>query len=121
MRHGGGFCAVIVAGKTQHAAVFRRARRIAVAKHVAAAVDARPLAVPDADHAIVPGTGRKIELLRAPDRGGREVFVHTGLEFDVVLLEVLSGGEQLLVIAAERGAPVSRHKTGSVEAGGAVA
>ena len=84
---------MIVAGKAQHAAVFRRARGIAVAEHVAAAVDAGALAVPDADHAIVPGALRQIELLRAPDRGGREVLVHAGLEFDVVLLEMFSRGE----------------------------
>ena len=93
MRHGGGFGAVVVAGEAQHAAVFRRARGIAVAEHVAAAVDAGALAVPDADHAVVPGALRQIELLRAPDRGGREVLVHAGLEFDVVLLEVFSRGE----------------------------
>ena len=121
MRHGGGFGAVIVAGKTQHAAVFGRARGIAVAEHVAAAVDAGALAVPDADHAIVPGAGRQIELLRAPDRGGREVFVHAGLELDVVLLEVLSRGEQLLVVAAERRTAVPRDEARGIEAGGAVA
>ena len=121
MRHGGGFGAVVVAGQTQHAAVLGRARGIAVAEYVAAAVDAGALAVPDADHAIVPGAGRKIELLRAPDRGRGEVFVHAGLELDVVLLEVFSRGEQLLVVAAERRAPVSRDETRGIEAGGAVA
>ena len=112
---------MIVAGKTQHAAVFGRARGIAVAEHVAAAVDAGALAVPDADHAIVAGAGRQIELLRAPDRGGREVFVHAGLEFDVVLFEMLSRREQLLVVAAERRAAVSRDEARGVETGGAVA
>ncbi len=121
MRHGGGFCAVIVAGQAQHAAVLRRARGIAMAEHVAAAVDARPLAVPDADHAIVPGARRQIELLRAPDRGGRQIFVHAGLELDVVLIEMLARGEQLLVVAAERRTPVSRDKTRGIETGGAVA
>ena len=121
MRHGRGFRAVVVAGQTEHAAVFRRARGIAVAKHVAAAVDAGALAVPDADRAIVSCTGRQVQLLRAPDRGGRQVFVHAGLKFDVVLLEVFSRGEQLLVIAAERRPPVSRDKARGIEAGGAVA
>src|SRR6266436_8628887 len=121
MRHGGGFRAMIVAGKAKHAAVFRRTRGVAMAKHVAAAVDPGALAIPDADHAIVPGARREIELLRAPDRGGREVFIHAGLEFDVVLLEVFARGEQLLVVAAERRTAVSRDKTGGVETGGAVA
>src|ERR1700719_2103 len=98
MRHGGGFGAVVVTGETEHAAVLRRARGIAVAEHVAAAVDAGSLAVPDADHAVVVGAGRKVELLRAPHGRRREVLVHAGLELDVVLLEMLSRSEQLLVV-----------------------
>ena len=112
---------MVVAGEAQHAAVFGRARRIAVAEHVAAAVDARALAVPDADHAIIVGAGRKIELLRAPDRGRREVLVHAGLKLDVVLFEMLAGGEQLLVVAAERRAAVAGDEARGVEARGAVA
>src|SRR5882724_1786409 len=119
MRHGGGFRAVIVASQAQHAAVLRRARGIAMAEYVAAAIDAGALAVPDPDHAIVAGAGGKIELLRAPDRGGGEVFVDAGLEFDVVLLKVLSCRRQLLVIAAERRAAVARYKARGVEAAGA--
>ena len=102
VRDGGGFCAVVVAGKAEHAAIFRRTRSVAVAEHVAAAVDAGALAVPDADHAIMIGTGRQIELLAAPDRGRGEVLVHARLKLDVVLLEVFSRGEELLVVAAER-------------------
>ncbi len=70
MRDGGGLCAVVVAGKAEHAAVLGGARRVAVAKDVAAAVDAGTLAVPDADCAVIFGAGRQRELLRAPDRGG---------------------------------------------------
>ena len=121
MRHGGGFGAVVVTGQAQHAAVFRRARGIAVAEYVAAAVDAGALAVPDADHAIVAGALRQIELLRAPDRGGREILVHAGLELDVVLLEMFARGEQLLVVAAERRTPVARHEPRGIETCGAVA
>ncbi len=84
---------MVVAGQAQHAAVFRRAGRIAVAEHVAAAVDAGALAVPDADHPVILRAGREIELLRAPDRGGGEVLVHAGLKLDIVLLEMFSGGE----------------------------
>src|SRR5277367_4613539 len=97
VRHGRGFGPVVVAGQTEHAAILGRARGIAMPEHVTTTVNARALAVTDPDHAIVPGPGRKIELLRAPDRGGREVFVHAGLELDVVLFEVLSRRRQLLV------------------------
>ena len=112
---------MVVAGKAQHAAVLRRARGIAVTEHVAAAIDAGALAVPDADHAIVIGAGRKVELLRAPDRGGGQVFVHAGLEFDVVLFEVFSGGEELLVVAAERRAAIAADEACGVQPRGAVA
>ncbi len=112
---------MVVAGKTEHAAVLGRARGIAVAEHVAAAVDAGALAVPDADHAIIFGAGREVELLRAPDRGRREVLVHAGLELDVVLLEMFSRGEQLLVVAAERRAAVAGDEARGVQPRGAVA
>src|SRR6185437_14287500 len=88
---------------------------------VAAAIDAGALAVPDADHAIILGARRQVELLRAPDRGRGQILVHAGLELDVVLLEMLSRGKQLLVVAAERRAAIAGNKTRGVEAGGAVA
>ena len=99
---------MVVAGENQHAAVLRGARGVAVTEYVAAAVDAGALAVPDADHAVIFGAGREVELLRAPDRGGGKVLVHAGLELDVVLLEVFSGGEKLLVVTAERASRDSR-------------
>src|SRR6185295_2385416 len=86
-----------------------------MAEHVAAAVDAGALAVPDADHAIILGAGRQVELLRAPDRGRRQVLVHAGLELDVVLLEMLSRGEKLLVIAAEGRAAVAGNEAGGIQ------
>src|ERR1700742_1654034 len=121
MRNGRGFRAVIVSSETQPPAIFRRPRRIAVTEHVAAAIDARALAVPDADDTVVPGAFGEIELLRTPDRSGGEVFVHAGLEFDVVLVEVFAGGEKLLVVAAERRATVAADETGGVQSIGPVA
>src|SRR4029077_17565891 len=120
MRDGGGFGAMVVAGQAQHAAVFRRAGRIAVAEHVAAAVYAGALAVPDADHAVVLCAGREVELLRAPDRGGCEGFIHAGLEFDVVLFEMFWGGEKWRVVAAERGAAIAGDEARGTEAGAPV-
>src|SRR5579859_3333947 len=92
-----------------------------MAEHVAATVDARPLAVPDADDAVVIGALGKVELLRPPDRGRREVFVHPGLELDVVPVEVLAGGEKLLVVAAKRRTAIAADEAGGVEPAGAVA
>jgi hypothetical protein len=120
MRNGGGLCAVVVTGKDEHAAVLGGARRVAVPEHVAAAIDAGALAVPDADHAIMLGAGRQVELLRAPDRGRREVLVHARLELDVVLFEVFSGGKKLLVIAAQRRAAVAGDEACGVQPCGTV-
>ena len=53
----------------------RRAGEIGVAEHVAGAVDAGPLAVPDAEHAIELAFAAQLGLLRAPQRGGGEVLV----------------------------------------------
>ena len=84
MRGGGGFRRVVVAHQREHAAVLRGAGEIGVAEHVAGAVDARALAVPHAEHAIVLALAAQLGLLRAPQRGGGEVLVEAGLEEDVV-------------------------------------
>jgi hypothetical protein len=48
---------MIVAGKGQNATELRRPRGVAVAEHVAAAINSGALAIPDADHAVVIGAG----------------------------------------------------------------
>ena len=112
---------MVVAGETQHAAVFRRARRIAVAENVTGAINAGTLAVPDADDAIVLRAGRQVELLRAPDCGRREILVHAGLELDAVLREMLFRGGELLVVAAERRAAITGDEACGIQAVGAIA
>ena len=57
----------------------------------------------------------------SPDRGRSQVLVHAGLELDVVLVEMLAGGEQLLVVAAKGGAAVAGNEACGVQPGGAVA
>ena len=88
VRGGGGFRRVVVAHQREHAAVLRGAGEIGVAEHVAGAVDARALAVPDAEHAVVLAFAAQLGLLRAPQRGGGEVLVDAGLEQDVVRVEL---------------------------------
>ena len=87
VRGGGGFGGVVVAHQRQHAAMLRGAGEIGVAEDVAGAVDARPLAVPDAEHAVELALAAQLGLLRAPDRGGGDVLVDAGLEPDVVFVE----------------------------------
>ena len=52
-------------------------------EHVAGAVDAGALAVPHAEHAIELAFAAQLGLLRAPERGGGEVFIQAALELDV--------------------------------------
>jgi hypothetical protein len=65
---------------------------------------------------LVPGR-REAQLLRAPQRGGRQLFVHARLEHDVLFLQELAGLPQRLVVAAERGAAVAADEAGGVLAG----
>ena len=69
----------------------RGAGHVGVLEDVAAAVHARALAVPDAEHAVELGVREEVELLRAPDRGGGELLVDAGLEHDVLRRQVLLG------------------------------
>ncbi len=121
VRQGGGLGRVVVAGEREHAAVFRGAGGVGVLEHVAAAIDARALAVPHAEYAVVLRAGEHADLLRAPHRGGGEVLVHARLEHDVVALEVLLRAPHRLVDAAQRRAAVARDVARGVQAGEHVA
>ena len=112
---------MVVAGQQQHAAVSCRAGEVAVAEDVAGSVDAGTLAVPHGEHAIDGGTGAEADLLRAPDRGRREVLVDAGLEVDPVRVQVAAGGPKLLVEAAEGRAAITRDEPPCFEPGGGVA
>ncbi len=112
---------MVVAGDDQHAAEFGRAGGVGVTEDVAAAVDARPLAVPHAEHAVVLGAGEQPDLLAAPDGGGGEVFVDAGLEGDVVFGEMGLGLPQAEVEIAERAAAIAGNEPGGIQPGRQVA
>ena len=117
VRRGRALGDVVVAGDRDHAAVLRGAGHVGVLEDVGAAVDARALAVPDAEHAVELLRLRiEVELLRAPDRGRRQLLVDAGLEDDVLRGEVLLRRPQRLVVAAERRAAVAADEAGGVEA-----
>ena len=112
---------VVVAGDEQHAAVLRRAGEIHVLEDVAAAVDARALAVPEGEHAVVVGVADEVHLLRAPDGGRGEFLVHARHELHVVRFEVRLRLPERLVEAAERAAAIPGHEARGVQAGRGVA
>ena len=116
VRGGAAFGHMVVACQRDHAAVRRGARHVGVFEHIRAAVNARAFAVPDAEHAVeLLVRGVELDLLRAPDRGGRQFLVDTGLEHDVLRRQVFLGGPQRLVIAAQRRAAVAADEAGGVQ------
>src|SRR5437763_11403873 len=121
MRRSRGFRGVVVAHERQHAAMLRGSGKVGVAKHVAGAVDARPLAVPHREHAIELALAAQLGLLGAPYGGGGQIFVEPGLEADVGGFEMALRADELLVEAAERRAAIAGDVAGGVEAGAAVA
>src|SRR5262245_38104304 len=93
---------MVVAHQRQHAAMTRCAGEISMAENVAGAVDARTLAVPEAEHAVEPALAAQLRLLRAPERGRGQIFIDAGLEFDVGGRKMARGAQELLVKSAQR-------------------
>ncbi len=90
---------------------------VGVFEGVAAAIDARALAVPHAEHAIVLGAGIEVDLLGAPQGGCRQVLIEAGLEFYVVLLDEALGLPQRLVETTERRAAIAGDVAAGIEPG----
>ena len=76
---------MVVASERQRRAVASRAGDIGVAEDVARAIDARPFAVPDTDHAVVFRFAQHVIDLAAQHGGGGNVFIHAGDEVDVMV------------------------------------
>src|SRR5450759_344413 len=115
MRKGGGLATVIVAGERDYAAMSRRAGRIGMLQGIDRAVYPGSLAVPYAEHAIDLRARKHSDLLAAPHRGRRKIFVQTRNERDILRLQKRFCPPQGVVIHAERRAPVARDKSGGVE------
>ena len=88
---------------------------VGVAEHVAGAVDAGALAVPDAEHAVVLAFAAQLGLLRAPQRRGGQVLVEAGHELDVVRLQQALGPQHGGFQGGDRRAAVAGHVAGRVE------
>ncbi len=89
---------------------------VGMAEDVAGAVDARAFAVPDAEHTVISAFAAKLGLLRAPERGRRQILVKPRLETDIVPIEELAETAERLVEAAERRAAVAGYVAGGIEA-----
>ena len=102
MRRGRRLRGVVIAHERQHATVLGSAGEVGMAKHVAGAVDAGPLAVPEAEYPVELSLPAQLRLLRAPERGGGDILVDTGLEAHVVTIEMTLRAQELLVERTER-------------------
>ncbi len=112
---------VVVAHQHEHAAQGRGAGEVAVLEDVAGPVDARALAVPHAEHAVVFALAAQMGLLGPPQRGRGEVLVDRRPRDDVMLVEEAARGGELLVEPAERRAAVARDVARGIMAGGEIA
>ena len=92
-----------------------------MADRVARAVDARPLGVPDREHAVVAALAVEPDLLRARAGGGGEVLVDGGPVDDVVRVEMGPRPLQLLVVGAQRRAAIAGDEARRVQPGGQIA
>jgi hypothetical protein len=97
--------------------MLRGAGHVDVAKDVAGAVHARPLAVPEAEDAVELALAAQLRRLAAPERGGGEILVQARLEHDVGGFEVLSRARHLHVDRAERRAAIAGDEAGRVQPG----
>ena len=108
---------MVVAGDDQHAAMRRGAVGVAVLQRVAGAVDARALAVPEAEDAFDGPVRIALDLLRAQHRGRGQVLVDGRQELDPVLGEERRHPPGFEIDAAERRAAIAGDEAGRVEPG----
>ena len=121
VRQGGAAAVVVVGGQRQHATKPRGAGGVGMLEHVAAAVHARALAVPHAEHALDLGALEQVGLLGAPDHGRAEVLVEARLEFHFRRFQLLARAPQLQVEAAQRRAAITADEARRVQPGAFVA
>ena len=115
-----GLAGGIVADHQQCAPGRAGAGGVGMAQRVAGAIQARRLAVPEAEHALMAGPRKQAHLLAPPHRGGGEILVDCRLEDDSPGLQAWRQPPEFPVQAAERGAAVAGDEAGGVQAGGRV-
>ena len=111
----------VVARQREDTAVGGRTRVVRMLEGIAGAVDAGPLAVPQAEDAVVAWLRVEVRLLRSPDGGGGQVFVHARLEVDLMTNQVILGLPQGHVECAEGRPAVARDEPRRIEPGRRVA
>src|SRR2546426_7750622 len=106
----------VIAGHGQDATVLPNAGEVRMLERIAGAVDARSLAVPYPQHAIVLGAGKESDHLTAEDRRCCQVFIDARDKIDVIVLEQVRQTLQGQVKAAEWRAAIAGDKGGCPQA-----
>ena len=106
---------MVIADHSQYAPMFGGAEGVGVAHGIRRPVEARPLAVPKAEHAIIFFTAKGIQLLAAPNCRGGQIFIQAGLKVDVMLLEHLIDAAQFPVEAGKGRTAIPRDESRGVE------
>jgi hypothetical protein len=109
-RHGGGLGGRVVADQKQHPPAWVGAVHVGVPQCVGRPIQARPLAVPDADDAVVSRRAHGQIGLAAPHRCGGQFFVEARDEGDVMSLKHIGHAGEHPVDAAQWAALVSGHE-----------
>ena len=112
---------MIIAGQQQHAAVARSAGGVGMLQRVSRAVQTRALAIPQGKYAIAIRALEQVELLRAPDGVRGQLFIHAGLEDDVVCREVRPGLAESQIESGQWRTAVAGDVTGGIQTGAAIA
>ena len=119
-RQGGRLGGRVVADDGHHAAVARRAGEHAVADRVAGSVEARRLAVPHADDAVVALVVERVDELAAHHRRRRQLLVEAGTDDDRQVGHGGRGGRRLLLERRDGRALVAGDERRRVQAAAAV-
>ena len=107
---------MVVTCHRQYATPRRGASHIGVFEHIGTTVYTWAFAIPNAKDTIkfIAACWCKTQLLRAPQGSSGQLFIHTGLEHDVLRLQIFFGPPQGLVVSAQRRSPVTTDKACSV-------
>ncbi len=106
---------VIITHNHQDATVLGGTGSMAVVQGIARAVYTGALAIPHGEHAIDGTVGTLASLLGAHNHGGGQVFVNSGLETNLGLVQILLGLPHDHVHATQRRTTVAGDKTGGVQ------
>ena len=107
---------MIVTHHGEHSAVSRGTKSVGMLEYVHAAVEAGTLAIPQAEDPVILRAGKQSDLLAAPYRSHRQVFVYAGQEVYVVRFGKLFCPPQRLVETTDWRAAVTRDETGGIQA-----